>query len=130
MIVFFHSFSVEAVITMQAQPMQMVALFAGNYLANKSKALSPEQLVKILAQSLTVYRVDVFMKTLKVPEYGPVRDYMDTVYLILSVALTSIAYEAIVDAVEGKSIGFSKDELKKGLLQGLVFAAGNMVKLY
>lgn len=110
--------------------MQLAAIFTGNYLANKSKALEAEQIIKVILQSATITQAIDLMKMVGIPEYGFLKDYMDSILMVGAIAGSSIVFDAVLEAAQGKPVNLNKEDVKKGLLQGVVVAAGNLTRLY
>lgn len=110
--------------------MQIVAIFGGNYLARKSKALESEQIIKVIAQAVTLEQSIEFFRKLGLPDYGFLKDYMESIIMLIAVAATSVVYDAILEAAQGKPVNLNKEDVKLGLMQGLIVAAGNLTSLY
>lgn len=111
--------------------MQMAAIFAGNYLARKTSALSSEQIIKVIAQAVTLESaIGFFRLYVPIGNYQFLQDYIESILMLIAVAGTSVAYDAILQAAEGKAVNINKEDVKLGLYQGLVVAAGNIAQLY
>lgn len=110
--------------------MQIAAIFGGNYLARKSKALESEQIIKVIAQAVTLEQSIELFRKLPLPSYQFLTDYMESIIMLIAVASTSVVYDAILEAAQGKPVNLNKEDVKLGLMQGLIVAAGNLTNLY
>lgn len=107
-----------------------LAIFAGNYIARNKSALEKEQIIKVLAQTMTSGMVSDILKKYVPDTNSFVFTYQESILMFGAVALTDLAYERVLEAWNGKPITFDKKDLKEAIYQGLVVAVGNAAGLY
>lgn len=114
---------------MSALSVRTIALFAGNYLARSQKALNPEEIIKVLLQAFTLDKfVSLINKYTPLPDYT--KEYAAEMTTFIAVALSDVAYEALLDVFNKEKLALKRDDLMKAMTQGLIVAIAEAMKLY